>query len=182
RGPRPQPSRLVLDDYTTETIAPTLRHNPRGVVVVKDELAGLINALNQYKGGRGSDRQVLLQLWSGSDIIIDRKSAPPLHIRRPFLAVVGGIQPAVLQQLRGTPLSRRTRGPRGHGGAAGGLPAPSLFAPPPLPPAQAETWSVLQPAGREAWQQALSRLMDQPLPPRLLGLSDNARAVWQRFT
>src|SRR5262249_23237616 len=106
RGPRPVLCRVIVSDITTESLGIVLCENPRGVVLVKDELAGLVEGMNQYKGGRGHDRQVYLALWSGDTIVIDRKSdksqqGAPLYVADPFAAIVGGIQPAVLETLRG---------------------------------------------------------------------------------
>jgi hypothetical protein len=97
----PPPRRCLVDDFTTEGLAPILQANPKGVAVVKDELAGLIHGLNQYKGGKGNDRQALLAMWAGASVVIDRKTGPgPIHLANPFVAIVGGIQPAVLDTLR----------------------------------------------------------------------------------
>src|SRR6185369_303459 len=96
RGPRPVLKRCVVSDVTTESLGIILCENPRGVVMIRDELVGLVAGMNQYKGGRGHDRQVYLALWSGDTIVIDRKSdksrqGAPLYVTDPFAAIVGGI-------------------------------------------------------------------------------------------
>jgi putative DNA primase/helicase len=75
--------------------------NPRGVVVIRDELSGWARAMDQYKqGGRGADRQFWLSAWSNSYVSVDRKSQPhPLIVSRPFVALFGAIQPNVLPEL-----------------------------------------------------------------------------------
>jgi putative DNA primase/helicase len=69
--------------------------------VAKDELAGWIRGMDQYKaGGKGSDRQFWLSAWSSDPITVDRKGEPEaLMVSEPFVAVSGGIQPEVLKDL-----------------------------------------------------------------------------------
>jgi hypothetical protein len=173
------PRRCLVDDFTTEGLAPILQANPKGVIVVKDELAGLIHSLNQYKGGRGHDRQVLLSMWAGSAVVVDRKSADgPVVIPQPFVAVVGGIQPAVLDTLR-------TR--RGACILDDGLLDRFLFAYPEPPPVLPERWQVLSERARLSWQSAVSRLLalgtkEHKFTVRLLPLSETGRREWEAFT
>ena len=89
----------------TETIigglAVVLEGTPRGVLVMRDELAGWVRSMDQYKsGGKGADRQFWLSGWSNSHVIVDRKGrGEPLFLPRPFVGVVGAIQPGVLPEL-----------------------------------------------------------------------------------
>jgi putative DNA primase/helicase len=101
-GPPDEPKlgRTVVEDTTTEALFPILAENPRGVLVGKDELTGWLRSMNQYKGGKGSDRQVWLSLWSNSPTTIDRKGrAEPIIVPRPFVSLVGSVQPEVLPVL-----------------------------------------------------------------------------------
>lgn len=99
----PAPKRIVVDDATTERLAGLLMENPRGLVMVRDELSALFAGLNQYKaGGKGADRQFYLSAWSGSALSVDRKHATelgPVHISHPFLSIVGGMTPSMLSEL-----------------------------------------------------------------------------------
>jgi hypothetical protein len=64
-------------------------------------LSAWVRALDQYKGGKGADRQFYLSAWSGSPVMVDRKARKePLMIPRPFLVLTGAIQPLVLSELR----------------------------------------------------------------------------------
>jgi len=97
--------RLWTSDVTVEALGPLLETNPRGLLIVKDELIGWINSMNQYKRGQGSDRQFYLSAYSGAPLQVDRKGgsgSPPLHlpIPRPFLSVIGCIQPSVVPSLK----------------------------------------------------------------------------------
>jgi hypothetical protein len=99
---RPILSRGVIDDFTTESLAPLLTDNPRGLLVTKDELSGLMGSLNQYRSGKGADRQILLSVWSGQPFIVDRKGnidGIPIRVPHPFLGIVGGVQPELLGEL-----------------------------------------------------------------------------------
>jgi putative DNA primase/helicase len=92
---------VVVDDTTVERLADILDETPRGVVSVQDELSGWISAMNQYKaGGKGSDRQFWLRVWSNAPVKVDRKSRKvPAIIAEPWVSVVGSIQPEVLPGL-----------------------------------------------------------------------------------
>lgn len=100
---RPAYPHSYTSDATTEALVPMLVENPRGFLLLKDELSGWIAGMNQYKaGGKGADRQFWLSAWSGSSIKADRKSSReqgPLVARRPFVSVLGGIQPDLLSSL-----------------------------------------------------------------------------------
>src|SRR5262249_40493453 len=49
KPPRPILGRVVVNDTTTEALAPILKENPRGVVVIRDEFSALVHSMNQYK-------------------------------------------------------------------------------------------------------------------------------------
>jgi hypothetical protein len=56
--------------------------------------------MNQYKSGKGADRQFWLSAWNNSPISVDRKGrAEPIIIPMPFVSVVGAIQPSMLPEL-----------------------------------------------------------------------------------
>ncbi len=90
---------IFLSDTTVEALVSVLRDNPRGLLVCNDEISGWVRGLDQYKGGKGSDRQVYLSLWSNAPVRVDRKSAEPLLVPFPYVSLCGGIQPEVLPEL-----------------------------------------------------------------------------------
>lgn len=97
---KPKLPRTVVDDTTVEALVATLENNPRGLLVTKDELTGWVRAMDQYKGGRGADRQHWLSLWSASPLVVDRKSREePIILANPCVSVCGGIQPDMLKEL-----------------------------------------------------------------------------------
>lgn len=88
--------RLHVSDVTVESLSEILSANPKGVILARDELTGWINSQNQYKGGKGSDKQFWLSAWSGASAPVDRKGKKPIYVDRPFVAVCGGIPPKEL--------------------------------------------------------------------------------------
>src|SRR5207237_1071261 len=89
---RPVMGRTFTDDATMEALGRRLHESPRGIVFMRDEIAGWVRGMNQYRGGNGADRQRWLSIWSGETLVIDRVKDPdPLIIRRPFVSVCGCI-------------------------------------------------------------------------------------------
>jgi hypothetical protein len=103
--PEPTMERTYADDTTVESLVGILEDNPRGVLIYKDELTGWVRGMDQYKaGGKGTDRQAWLSVWSNQAIVVDRKSrqGDPTYVERPWVSLVGGIQPAMLPELGGS--------------------------------------------------------------------------------
>lgn len=100
-----QPScrRYITSDATIEAIANLLGCQSDGLLVVRDELAGWLSGMAEYKGGKGSDLGHWLAMWSATAMTVDRKSTkvPFIHIPRASVGVVGGVQPAILRQAIG---------------------------------------------------------------------------------
>ena len=100
RPPKPTLKRTVVEDTTVEALAVVLEDNPRGVLLARDELSAFVRGMDQYKNHRGSDRQFYLSAWSNSAVSVDRKNLEePIFLARPFVGVVGSIQPGVLPEL-----------------------------------------------------------------------------------
>jgi hypothetical protein len=100
--PDPVLTRIVMVNATCEAIGPILAENPRGMVMIHDELSGWINSMNQYKGGKGDDRQFWLSIWNGSPICIDRvrhENREPTMVYNPFLGVTGMMCPDMLGDI-----------------------------------------------------------------------------------
>ena len=97
----PAMGRALIEDTTIEALAGVLEHNPRGVLVVRDELAAWKRSMDQYRaGGKGADRQFWLSAWSNSYASVDRKGrSEPMVLTMPFVGVFGSIQPAVLPDI-----------------------------------------------------------------------------------
>ena len=104
--------RYRVTDATTEKLGELLIENPRGLLQVRDELAGFFASLD--KPGREADRAFYLESWEGNgDFRVDRISRGSMHVPVMRLAVFGTIQPAKLQHYLGDAFS--------HGGGDDGL-------------------------------------------------------------
>lgn len=102
KPPRPRPRRIDIDDATMEVLPLILADNPRGLVMIRDELTALMMGMNQYKGGKGNDRSTLLKIWSGDAIKKDRvnhEDHAPIRCNHPCLSIVGGMTPGMLEEM-----------------------------------------------------------------------------------
>lgn len=104
---RPDPPRAVylsISDATAEALASQLQvqeERGMGLLLHRDELAGLFGSLNQYRGGRGADSEQLLEAYDGSGFRSLRVAANGggRFYDRCHLSIWGTIQPAVLREL-----------------------------------------------------------------------------------
>jgi hypothetical protein len=96
----PTMSRSWTSNSTTEALAILLKENARGVLLYQDELTAWARGMDQYRGGKGTDRQFWLSLWNGAPVAVDRKSqSGPLLLHNPCCNVIGGLPPDVLGDL-----------------------------------------------------------------------------------
>ena len=169
--------RLIVADVTIEALAERLAENPRGLLVVRDELAGWLRSFDRYKG-RGADTACWLSLHGARELIVDRKSGDrtTLFVSRAAVSITGGIQPEILRQA----LSAE------H--LQDGLAARLLLA---HPPRRAREWTETAIAAEvlgmlDRIYSGLAVLepdcdeLGRP-QPKALPLSDGARARWGEF-
>lgn len=84
--------RYITNDPTVEMAAELLRTNERGLLIVRDELAGLLYACD--KQGREGDREFFLEAFNSKDnYTVDRIGRGTLHVPALTLSIIGGIQP-----------------------------------------------------------------------------------------
>jgi hypothetical protein len=170
---------VYVTDVTTECLAPILARTARGVLVVRDELTGWVSALNQYRGGKGADRQFYLSCWSGEPAKVDRKSdrGESLIVTDPFLSVIGCLPPAKLAALEA--------GSEGEDGFLDRI----LFVFPAPVRQRRWSWSGLAPETEQIWEDVVSRLYaleidrdehDAPVPV-VLDLAPEARQAWEAW-
>lgn len=95
--PKPRQKEIIINDATTEAINHSLSNSPHGLLYYRDELAAWINSMNQYRSG--SDNEFWLSNWSNVSSKINRSGKDPMFIKDPFVNVIGGIQPGILQKL-----------------------------------------------------------------------------------
>lgn len=124
---RPPLLRYHLQDVTPEQLLMVLADNPRGALLVRDELPGLFGGFGKYSDGKGaSERAKYLSIWSADRLSDDRKVSDSAYVRSPHLSIFGGVQPDLLFRAVSSD------------DCAAGLPARFLFA---WPPEQSRRWS-----------------------------------------
>lgn len=179
RGPEPIHHHLTLDDATREAFAKHLAENPRGVILVKDELVSWVAALNAYRQGKGDDKQFWMSLNTGSLIKVTRKGSPePIYVPHPFAAVVGCLPPGMIHQIR-------------NNHTDDGWLDRILFAyPDPAPRARTWTRVVIPEELLARWEQALRILWGRPLlvddiearpRPYFIRMTAQGEAQWAKF-
>ena len=104
-GPPSKPTRRIryFSSATGEGIARYAASNPdKGMLLYKDELAGMFKSANQYRGGRGSDSEDILEYYDGTPPITLRADTEKTVVcRKILLSIYGTIQPGVLEKLLG---------------------------------------------------------------------------------
>jgi hypothetical protein len=167
-----------VSDITVEKLAEVLKAEPRGALLLRDELAGWVKGMDQYKARGGSDRQFWLSAWASEPVKADRKNpdSPGVFIAHPCMSVAGGIQPAVLSGLQGCDDGFFDR---------------ILFTYPLTLPAQKENWRCCDRRLLVLWSRALEKVRGIDLVtdpgrgaprPRFVGMSDGAKREWEEYT
>lgn len=87
--------RFKCNDSTTEKLGDLLATNPSGLLILRDELVGLLASWD--KPGHEGDRAFYLEGWNGTGSFnIDRISRGSVFVPNLCLSVFGGIQPDLL--------------------------------------------------------------------------------------
>ncbi len=93
---------IFVDDPTFEALALNFYHYPdQAILYSRDELKGIFDSLNKYRGGKGSDEAQLLSLYDGDGLSINRASSGAIFVEETALSIFGTIQPIVLSKLLG---------------------------------------------------------------------------------
>jgi hypothetical protein len=97
-GAEPQAPRLRQVDVTIERVATLLATAaPKGLLIVRDELAGWLQGMNTYND---AGRAFWLEAYGGRPFRVERQKHPePIVIQRLAVGVTGGVQPEKLAQL-----------------------------------------------------------------------------------
>jgi hypothetical protein len=174
----PACQRYITTDTTIEALASLLAAQFDGLLVSRDELAGWLGGIAEYKGGKGSDLGHWLASWSAAPLTVDRKTGAirMLHVSRAAVSIVGGIQPAVLRTAIG----------REH--LQDGLCARLLLA---MPETRPVRWSeaIVDPPTEAALGSVFDRLLslepaadeDGHPAPFAMPLTPEAKAAWVEF-
>ncbi|QEG34442.1 YfjI family protein [Bythopirellula goksoeyrii] len=176
--PEPVLKRFATSDCTIEALATLLAGQFDGVLVQRDELAGWLNGIAEYKGGKGSDLGHWLACHSGASLTVDRKTGAIkfIFVPRAAVSLLGGIQPGIL----------RSAIAREH--MQDGLCARMLFA---MPDPRKVVWSdaVIDPRTEAAMTELFDTLFtlepqvndegeSEPLP---MDLTPEAKATWVEY-
>lgn len=95
--PPPRKTQFIVNDITIEALVDMHQESDNAVGVFKDELAGWIKDMNKYRAG--SDLEFWLSSWSGKPVNLNRKTAKSSFVDKPYIPVLGGIQPSIFNSL-----------------------------------------------------------------------------------
>lgn len=88
--------RLEVNDTTMERLATLAHANPRGLLMIRDELAGLLNTMR--RDGHEGDRPFYLEAYNpNASHTFDRMSRDTTFVYPLAVSIFGLIQPSVLQ-------------------------------------------------------------------------------------
>lgn len=181
-GPAPTPpacERVITSDTTVEALALLLRDNPRGLTILRDELAAFLCGFDRYaKSGRGGEEQHYLEMFNAKSLTVDRKGGDDktIYVPRAGVLIVGTIQPGILRKVLGPQQMQD------------GLASRILFVQPPTPPKQ-WTEATVHPELAGRYRALLDELRSLPMgtdesgrpAPIPVPLSPEAKALWIRF-
>uniref|UniRef100_UPI001ABA9996 YfjI family protein n=1 Tax=Bartonella taylorii TaxID=33046 RepID=UPI001ABA9996 len=86
-------SRFIVNDVTVEKLGELLKENPRGLLMVRDELSGFLANLERRE--YQTDRAFYLTAFNGDDqFTYDRIGRGTIFIPHVTLSIIGGIQPS----------------------------------------------------------------------------------------
>ncbi len=173
---RPACARGWIDDCTVEALATLLLENPRGLLMLRDELSGWFSFGRYKNGGGGDDVARWLEVFDAGTLVVDRKTTGTVYVPSAAVSIAGGVQPLVLERSIG----------RQH--RENGLLARLLLAYPPRRPTR---WTEAELDPRIECELAavfdrLYALEPDPGPdgdpaPRVLPLGPAAKAIFAAF-
>jgi DNA-binding XRE family transcriptional regulator len=94
---KPRNKQFIVGDVTLEALVDLHEENPNAVGIFKDELAGWFKDMNKYRAG--SDLEFWLSSWSNKSYSLNRKTSKNAFVDKPFIPVLGGIQPTILEEF-----------------------------------------------------------------------------------
>jgi len=91
---KPVKKQFIANDITLEALVDLHEESDNAVGIFKDELAGWLKDMNKYRAG--SDLEFWLSCWSGKSVSLNRLTRKGSFVEKPFIPVLGGIQPSIL--------------------------------------------------------------------------------------
>ena len=96
---KPEFMQYVVKDATSEALFYVHNINKNGILLYKDELMGWLNAMGQYKGGRGDEMEKFLSMFDGDELKINRVTKEPLFMDKTCMNLIGTIQPSLINKI-----------------------------------------------------------------------------------
>ncbi|MCP4182561.1 MAG: DUF3987 domain-containing protein [Hyphomicrobiales bacterium] len=85
--------RIIVNDATVEKLGELLNENPRGLLLIRDELPGFLSRLEKEEFQ--SERAFYLEAFNGDGCFTyDRIVRGTIHIENSTLSIIGGVQPS----------------------------------------------------------------------------------------
>ncbi len=95
QDPIAPPRPYFVSDLTTESLRDQIPRTPtKSFLILQNELSAQVGGLNQYKGGKGTDREVWLGMWDGCPAVVSRVGKS-YFIPESRVSICGGMQPEV---------------------------------------------------------------------------------------
>jgi hypothetical protein len=94
---KPIKKQFIANDITLEALVDLHQESDNAVGIFKDELAGWLKDMNKYRAG--SDLEFWLSCWSGKSVSLNRLTRKGSFVEKPFIPVLGGIQPNILNSF-----------------------------------------------------------------------------------
>lgn len=100
----PKLERLTVSDTTVEKLGDILgQQEPRGILIIRDELSGWFASHDCYKNGAGGkDKAAWLEAYNGGGLEIDRIVRGSIWVENFSACIIGGIQPDVIHSYAST--------------------------------------------------------------------------------
>ena len=95
--PPPDYRQIVLNDFTMEGLMQQHLVNPRGMIVYKDELLGLVRNMGRYN--YGNDEMTWTSMFNGGSMQNTRKDKRKTKLKSSCVSICGTIQPGSLNEF-----------------------------------------------------------------------------------
>ncbi len=95
---KPVEKKIMVDDSTLEALINVHAKQPYSLAVFRDEISALFGDFNRYNK-TSSDQATWLKTWSGVPVRVNRISRESDYVANPFIPILGGIQPEILDSF-----------------------------------------------------------------------------------
>lgn len=167
QGQKPSFVQHLINDSTPEARNQVLSRNPNGILLYRDEIKGFLDDIGRYN--KSGEISQMLSMFDADDVTINRKTDEPILIQRPFMSILGSIQPDVLSSTFGSDLLM-----------SNGFNQRWLFCyPDECPPAMYSDSTISQEVKND-WNGCLKGLMAKDTTETLL-LDDRAKEAYKEY-